>query len=213
MCRAEPSRLQRVEGEPARERWNRRYGQPGFTAFPPTPSAWLVENREQLAGAAAPGGKALDVACGDGRNSRYLAELGFSVLALDVSDVAVAALSGANRAARLDVEARLVDLEAEPLPAGRFEAIANLNFLQRDLFAPLAAALAPGGVLVFETFSRAHVEELGNTFDPRFLLAQGELLHAFPELVVRHYREGIVTRAGRPCGLASLVAQRPPAQP
>ncbi len=190
---------------PAREKWNRRYAAPGFTAFPPTPGEWLVENRALLPG----GGRALDVACGDGRNSRYLAEHGFAVDALDVSDVAVGALEAAARAAGLDVRAQVVDLEAWRPPSAGYDAIVNLNYLQRDLLRPLAAALRPGGLIFFETFSEAHVTELGHRFDPRFLLAPNELLGAFPTLLVRHYREGVAVRSGRPRGLASLVAQRP----
>ncbi len=192
---------------PARERWNQRYAAPGFEAFPASPADWLVENRALLPG----GGRALDVACGDGRNSRYLAERGFAVDALDVSDVAVDALRAAVRAGGLDVRPAAVDLEAWEPPRDRYDAIVNLNYLQRDLFGPLAAALRPGGLLFFETFSEAHVSELGNRFDPRFLLAPNELLGAFPTLRVRHYREGVAVRSGRPRGLASLVAERPPA--
>jgi tellurite methyltransferase len=195
-----------VTGSPAREKWNRRYAEPGFTPFPDTPSEWLLEN-EGLLGR---GGRALDVACGDGRNSRYLAEaLGFAVEAIDVSDVASEALRAAAASRGLAVAARAVDLEVEPLPAGPYDLIVNLNYLQRDLFGPVAAALRPGGVLVFETFTQAHVTELGHEFDPGFLLAPNELLHAFPALLVRHYREGTVERGGRPRAVASLVAQRP----
>jgi tellurite methyltransferase len=195
-----------MTGPPAREKWNRRYAEPGFTPFPGAPADWLVENADLLPAA---GGRALDVACGDGRNSRYLAERGFTVDALDISDVAVAALRAAAAAGGLDVRARAVDLEAWRPPADRYDAIVNMNYLQRDLLAPLAAALRPGGVLVFETFAEAHVTELGNQFDPRFLLGPNELLHAFPGLLVRHYREGAATRGGRVRGVAGLVAQRP----
>jgi SAM-dependent methyltransferase len=195
-----------VDAPAPREKWNRRYEEPGFSPFPDTPAEWLVENRALLGD----GGLALDVACGDGRNSRYLAaELGFSVVAVDVSDVAVEALTEAARERGLAVEARVVDLEAEPLPRGEYDVIVNLNFLQRDLFPALAAGLRPGGLLVFETFSEADVGELGKRFDPRFVLAPNELLHAFPGLRVRHYREGVAVRRGEPCGVAGLVAERP----
>ncbi len=198
-----------MTGPSAQEKWNRRYAEPGFTPFPDTPSEWLVENRGLLAGTA--GARALDVACGDGRNSRYLAEeLGYAVEAIDVSDVAIAALRTAAAARGLALAARAVDLEAEPLPPGPYDLIVNLNYLQRDLLGPLAAALRPGGLLVFETFTEAQVTELGHRFDPGFLLAPNELLHAFPGLLVRHYREGTVLRGGRPRAVASLVAERPP---
>ncbi|MDQ6775707.1 MAG: class I SAM-dependent methyltransferase [Actinomycetota bacterium] len=195
----------------ARERWNRRYSERGLEPFPGRPSEWLVENRELLvgrAGGARPAHFALDVACGFGRNSRYLAELGFTVDAVDISDVAVAALRAAAGERGLTVDACRMDLEAEPLPVARYDVIVQLNYLQRDLFGALAAALAPGGILLVETVTRAHMDELGNRFDPRFVLGDNELLHAFGDLLVRHYREGVAERSGKLRGVASLVAER-----
>ncbi|HEY5318206.1 MAG TPA: class I SAM-dependent methyltransferase [Solirubrobacteraceae bacterium] len=194
-----------AEVEPAREKWNRRYSEQGITAFPDRPSEWLEENRELLLGPG--GGRALDVACGDGRNSVFLAELGFAVDAVDVSDVAVGALRAAAIERGLAVDARRMDLELETLPVARYEVIVQMNYLQRDLFAALARALTPGGLLIVETVARAHVEELGKSFDPRFVLGDNELLRSFPDLHVRHYREGVAERSGRPRGVASLVAE------
>ncbi|HWF35101.1 MAG TPA: class I SAM-dependent methyltransferase [Solirubrobacteraceae bacterium] len=191
----------------ARERWNLRYAERGLTPFPDRPAPWLEENRELLAGRR---GLALDVACGDGRNARYLAELGFAVDAVDVSDVAVAALRDAAAELGLDVDARRMDLEAEPLPVARYDVVVQFNYLQRDLFGALAGALTPGGILIVETVSREHVEELGNSFDPRFVLGDNELLHAFPDLRIRQYREGVIERSGRLRGVAGLVAERRP---
>jgi SAM-dependent methyltransferase len=195
-----------AEPEPARARWNQRYTEKGLTPFPDRPSEWLAENRGLLAGPA--GRRALDIACGDGRNSVYLAGLGFAVDAVDVSDVAIAALQAAAGERGLPVDARRMDLEIEPLPVGRYDVVVQISYLQRDLFGALERALRPGGLLVVETVSRAHVEELGKRFDPRFVLDEGELLHAFPDLLVRHYREGVTERSGRPRGVASLVAER-----
>jgi 2-polyprenyl-3-methyl-5-hydroxy-6-metoxy-1,4-benzoquinol methylase len=194
--------------EPARERWNRRYEEKGLTPFPERPSEWLAENRELLRGR-----RALDVACGDGRNALCLAQLGFAVDAVDVSDVAVAALRAAADERGLAVEASRMDLEVEPLPEGRYDVVVQINYLQRDLFGALERALTPGGMLIVETVTRAHVEELGKRFDPRFVLDHNELLRSFPNLLVRHYREGITERSGRPRGVASLVAERRPVRP
>lgn len=201
-----------TEPESAREKWNRRYTERAVEAFPDRPAAWLTENRELLIGSG--NRRALDIACGDGRNALYLAELGFDVLAIDISDVAITALQAAiesldrSSAGRRAINARQVDLEAEPLPVGPYDVILQLNYLQRSLFEPIAHALAPGGLVLVETVTRAHVDELGNDFDPRFVLEDNELLRSFPDLYVRHYREGVTERAGRPRGVASLVAER-----
>jgi tellurite methyltransferase len=195
-----------IEPELAREKWNRRYAEKGLRPFPHGPAEWLAENRSLLVGSG--GRRALDVACGDGRNAVYLAELGFDVVAVDVSDVAIRTLREAASERGLAVEPRRVDLEAEPLPVGRYDVIVQINYLQRDLFAPLARALTLGGILIVETVTRAHVEDLGNRFDPRFVLDDNELLRSFPDLQVRHYREGVVERSGRPRAVASLAAER-----
>ena len=94
------------------------------------------------------------------------------------------------------------------LPAHEYAVIVNFNFLQRSLFDGLARALRPGGLLLFETFGRAHVDDLGHDFRDEFLLGDNELLGAFAGLRVCHYFEGIVERSGRPRGVASLVAQQ-----
>jgi tellurite methyltransferase len=195
-----------VEPRSPREKWNGRYTDTGLQPFPDRPSEWLVENRALLTGSGQR--RALDVACGDGRNALYLAQLGFDVVAADVSDVAIAALRAAAAERGLAVDARRVDLEAEPLPRGPYDAIVQINYLQRDLFGPLARALTPGGILIVETVSVAHVDTLGYQFDPRFVLDDNELLRSFPDLHVCHYREGVADRSGRPRGVASLAAER-----
>jgi SAM-dependent methyltransferase len=198
-------------GAEPRERWNRRYREQGVQAFPDRPAEWLAENRDLLPASGAR--RALDVACGDGRNALFLAQLGFEVDAVDISDVAVAALRSAAAERGLAVRPRQIDLEREPLPVAQYDAVVQFNYLQRDLFGALARALTPGGVLMIETVTRAHVEELGHSFDARFVLDDNELLRAFPDLLVLHYREGVVDRRGKPRGVASLVAQRPGLRP
>ena len=195
-------------GEPvdAAERWNERYSR-GFEAFGGRPAAWLVEHETLLSG----DGRALDVACGDGRNAAYLARLGYDVHAIDVSDVAIGALRAAAQERGLPIAAWVVDLEREPLPAGPYDVIVTTNFLQRDLFGQLHDALAPGGLLVYETLGRSHVEELGHSFNPDYLLDRGELLRAFEGLEVVDHHEGVAQRPGGPRGVESIVARRPAA--
>jgi 2-polyprenyl-3-methyl-5-hydroxy-6-metoxy-1,4-benzoquinol methylase len=195
---------------PARERWNARYAAAGFEAFPDAPAGWLVEHRALLADLR-PGARtarALDVACGDGRNARWLAQLGFAVDAVDVSDVAIGALRLAAEARELSVDARVLDLEQEALPVGEYDVVVCMHFLQRPVFGSLQAALRPGGVLLYETFTRDHIEVLGSSFNAAFVLERNELLHAFAGLYVRHYREGVIEGGERPRAVASIVAQR-----
>jgi SAM-dependent methyltransferase len=196
---------------PARERWNERYAQDAFCPFPAAPAEWLVEHRSSLGELAGERDdpRALDVACGDGRNARYLAELGFAVDAVDVSDLAIAGLRLAATQRGLLVSARVLDLEREALAVDAYDVVVCMNYLQRDLFGALQDALRPGGLLLVETVARDHVEQLGRRFNPAYVLDRNELLGAFPALHVRHYREGVVERRGEPRGVASLVAQRP----
>jgi tellurite methyltransferase len=184
-----------VDG-PARQTWNARYRERG--SAPGHPADWLTENRALLRGR-----RALDLACGTGRNARYLAQLGFTVDAVDISEVAIESLQGVA-----GVTARVADLEHDGLPGGGYDVIALINYLQRDLFAAVAAALGPGGIVAAETVTRAHVEQLGRSFDDRFLLESGELRDAFPGLEVVRYREGVVERGGRPRAVASIIARR-----
>ena len=186
------------------ERWNERYSQ-GFEPFVGAPATWLVEHEALLSGA----GRALDVACGSGRNAAYLAQRGYDVDAIDVSDVAIDALRDAARQRGLAVSPWVVDLEREPLPAGPYDVIVTMNFLQRELFGPLRDALVPGGLLFYETLGRSHVEELGHSFNPDYLLDRGELLRAFEGLEVVDHHEGVADRAGGPRGVESIVARRP----
>ncbi|MDX6718275.1 MAG: tellurite methyltransferase [Solirubrobacteraceae bacterium] len=195
---------------PARERWNERYAEGAFQPFPAAPAEWLLEHRSWLREVSGDreDPRALDVACGDGRNARYLVELGFAVDAVDVSDLAIASLRAAAAERGLRVSPRVHDLEREPPPACAYDVVVCMNYLQRDLFGALQDALRPSGLLLFETVARAHVEELGRQFNPAYLLDRNELLRAFPALHVLHYREGVAERRGEPRGVASIVARR-----
>ncbi|CAN5230509.1 methyltransferase domain-containing protein [soil metagenome] len=188
----------------AGERWNARYTQ-DFQPFPDAPAPWLVAHRALLTG----GGRALDVACGDGRNARYLAQHGYTVDAIDASDVAIEALRAAAQERGLAIRPLVVDLEHEPPPPGPYDVVVTMNFLQRDLLGPLQDALAPGGLLFYETFGQAHVNELGRSFNPAYLLENGELLRAFGALELVEHFEGVAERSGGPRGIGAIVARRP----
>lgn len=139
-----------------------------------------------------PRGEALDLACGQGRHARLLASLGHRVTALDRDRDALGALAGVPGIAA--VCADLEDGSPWPFEHGRFAGIVVANYLYRPLFRHLIGALAPGGVLIYETFMAGN-ERYGKPSNPDFLLAPGELLAAFArELTVAAFEQGRVAR-------------------
>ena len=132
------------------------------------PSAWVQSH----AGLVKPGGKVLDLAAGGGRHTRYFKDLGYQVTALDRDVSALQDLAGQ------DIEIVPADLEdGLPWPFGActFDGVVVTNYLHRPLFPHLAGALAPGGVLIYETFAIGN-ERFGKPSNPNFLLRPGELL-------------------------------------
>lgn len=193
--------------ESDRERWNRKYRERGPESYGTEPAEWLATHRELLE--RQPRGPALDVACGNGRNALYLARLGFEVDALDVSDVAIDWLTEQVRREGAAVRPRVCDLTRGPLPRRRYQVVLNFNYLDRGLFPALKDALAPGGLLVFESFTRG---QLALSWGPSTLehtLAPGELRRAFADLEILDEREATLHAdvAEKERTVASLVAR------
>jgi SAM-dependent methyltransferase len=166
------------------------------------PSPWIV----RFAGLVARGATLLDVACGGGRHARFFAARGAHVTAVDRDGAALATLAGVA-----GVEVREADLEGGPWPfaGATFDAIVVVNYLHRPLFAPLLAALAPGGVLLYETFALGN-EAFGRPSNPDFLLAPAELLElARGRLQVVAFEQGRVDGAGRTAVVERLAAVGP----
>ena len=132
------------------------------------PSAWVQSH----AGLVAPGGTVLDVAAGGGRHAHYFKDLGYQVTALDRDVSRLRDLAG--RSVDL-IAADLEDGSPWPLGVRKFDGIVVTNYLHRPLFPHLASALAPGGVLIYETFGVGN-EHFGKPSNPNFLLRPGELL-------------------------------------
>ncbi len=133
-----------------------------------SPSAWVCRWADRVPR----GGPVLDVACGNGRHARYFAARGHPVEAVDRDPAMLAALSGVA-----GISTRCTDLEGGPWPYGgkRFAGIVITQYLHRPLFPYLLAGLAPGGVLIYETFAAGN-ERYGRPSNPDFLLQPGELL-------------------------------------
>ena len=158
-----------------------------------------------------PAGEVLDLACGGGRHARLFAALGHPVLAVDRDPQALLAAAGPGIATLEH------DLEREgaawPFETGRFAGIVVTNYLHRPLLAELVASLAPGGVLIYETFALGN-EAYGKPSNPAFLLRSGELLDmaAGGGLRVLAYEDGVVTepkpaRVQRLCAAGTAFVQ------
>jgi len=170
---------------------------------PATPSPFVVDHLPL-----APSGPALDVAFGGGRHALAIAATGRRVEAIDRDLDRCRALAAHARAARLPIDVACADLERSPLPVGRYALIVDTLYLDRDLAGALARALLPGGLLLFETFTRDQLLT-GHPRNPSFALAPGELPQLFGGLRVLAHREGAVERDGRLVHLASLAALAP----
>ena len=142
-------------------RWNTKHAQ---NMMPQKPVA-LVEKYAYLA----TDKHALDIACGNGRHSRYLAALGFEVDALDISSVAIERLKDLKH-----IHAMEVDFDTYTLPKEKYGLIVCTYFLERKLFPQMIEALKPNGIILMETF--LHDEENERTpSNPAFRLYSGEL--------------------------------------
>jgi SAM-dependent methyltransferase len=162
-----------------------------------TPSAWV----QRWAPLVSAGGPVLDVACGGGRHALFFAARGHAVTAVDRDPAAIAALAG-----QADITALCADIEGGhwPYAGQQFAAVVVTNYLHRPLFPALMAALAPGGVLIYETFAQGN-EAYGRPANPDFLLQRGELLRAVgPARVVAY--EDLYVEQPRPAMVQRICA-------
>ena len=154
-----------------------------------------------------PRGQALDIACGKGRNALYLAELGFHVVAIDISGLALAEARKRAESNQLRIAWRQTDLQDVQLDEAAFDCIVNINFLQRSLIPQIKRALKTGGHIIFETFL-IDQKEIGHPKNPDYLLRHNELLEQFRDFRVFCYREGMFNEGGEASYRAGILAQR-----
>ncbi|WP_366555583.1 class I SAM-dependent methyltransferase [Aquibaculum sediminis] len=140
----------------------------------PRPSAWIC----RFAPLIPRGGAVLDLACGSGRHLRLLRAMGHPVTGLDRDISPLGDLANVTDAEL--IEADLEDGSPFPLEGRRFAGVIVTNYLHRHLLPCLPDLLAPGGLLLYETFAQGN-ERFGRPRNPDFLLAPGELLE-----MVRH---------------------------
>ncbi len=185
-------------------KWNEIYSQAAPEAMQPV--AVLSENLHLLPAA----GRALELACGLGANAIALARTGLATQAWDISQVAVDKLNRFARDQGLSLVAEARDVMAEPPVADSFDVIVVSHYLERGLAPAIMAALKPGGLLFYQTFTREVTEDYTGPSNPDFRLERGELLRLFAGLTPLVYREealvGDLRRGWR--NEAMLVAQR-----
>lgn len=146
-------------------RWNEKYLD---NKIPNEPIS-LVEEYAHFS----KGKQALDLACGMGRHSKYLAKKGFHVDALDISSVAISQLEDI-----VNIHPKEVDFDTYTLKENSYDLIVCTYYLERKLFPQITAALKPSGIVIFETFLYNEENERAPS-NPDFILKEGELEAAF----------------------------------
>ena len=171
--------------EADRDKWDRRYAD-GTYRSRTYPSPFLVEQLPNL-----PGGRALDIACGAGRNALCLAEAGYDVEAMDISGVAIGQARAAARERGLEVDWRIADLDGFKPPPRRFDLITVIRYTNREMMERLPEGLADGGMLLVEHHLRTDAPVHGPT-SHTFRLAPNELIDLYHDrLRVLFYDERI----------------------
>lgn len=142
-----------------------------------------------------PRGSVLDIACGQGRHMQWFAQQGHVVTGIDRSPAALAVAASFGAVVLADIE-----MAPWPLMNGsqvrQFDAVVVTHYLWRPLLPLIAQCLAPGGLLIYETFSSGN-ETVGKPSRPDFLLRPGELLTAFASLRTIAFEEGFIENPPR----------------
>ena len=166
---------------------------------PMVPAPWV----ERHAPLIPPGGTVLDVACGSGRHARFFLEREHPVVAVDIDTSGVADLR--NKPGVEIVEADLERDDGWPFAGRTFAGIVVANYLWRPLFPALAAALAPGGALLYQTFMAGN-EQFGRPRNPDHLLKPGELRAAFAEILTVAAYEEVLALRPKPAAIQRIAA-------
>lgn len=185
-----------------REKWDRRYREGAYQSRE-QPSAFLAQCADYLPAT----GRALDLACGAGRNAIHLAQRDLAVDAVDISAEALARA----RAAADDLPIRWLehDLDLGFDATMSYDVIVNIRYVNLPLLATLLSSLHPGGVLLVEQHLGGYQDVVGPT-NPAFRVARGDLAELATTLQVEELHEGLFEDPdGRTAALARLVARKP----
>ena len=158
--------------EADRDKWDRRYADGTYQARN-YPSPFLVERLAEL-----PRGRALDLACGAGRNALCLAEAGYEVEAVDISGTAIGRARATAGERGLEVDWRVADLDGFKPPPGRFDLITVIRYTNPEMMERLPEGLADGGMLLVEHHLCTDAP-VGGPTSRAFRLAPNELIELF----------------------------------
>ncbi len=163
-------------------KWDRVYATDQHGFYPP---AMVLQMQSHLLPHR---GTALDLACGLGRNAVFLSRHGLETFAWDISGEAIRRLEDYARAEGLSMTTEVRDICANPPEENRFDVIVVSHFLDRSLIPRLGPALAAGGVLFYQTFTRLKVNDSGPV-NPDYLLRKNELLEIFAAYELLFYQD------------------------
>ena len=187
--------------------WNQRYRQGSHGSLDPDPF-FLQAFRDFVAPRFPQGGSALDAAGGVGRHAIYLAQHGWGVKLVDISEVGLeqAKRNAGDLAGKIQFVA--ADLDTVDLGCNQFDLVLVFFYLQRDICEKLADAIRPGGLLIYKTYletvGSSRTKNRRGPSHPMHLLKAGELSRAFPDLQVLQYAENSGDGS-----VAELVAAKP----
>ena len=188
-----------------RIKWNERY-RDGFYSNRPHPCRLLVQWCDQFRGT-----RALDIACGAGRNSRFLASQGYQVTALDVSEVAIAKARNSKHPNNAHIDYVIHDLD-EGMPAlAKFDLIIVVRYLKRELFPQLEKHLAVGGHLLIEHHIKYDDDNrpLAGPESPEFRLDPHELKTLIGDIDTLYEFEGLISDPdGQFAAISQLVGRK-----
>ncbi len=158
-------------------RWNQKHQNP---LMPSEPSQFLTTHLSQQVS----NRLALDIACGTGRHTHYLADLGYNVDAVDISDYGLSRLRSSARITPIEA-----DLTSYVIPSNTYDLIININYLERRLFPSIITKIKKGGLLLFETFLNPQMSGYALPSNPDYLLLPNELPTRFSSLNILKYQE------------------------
>jgi tellurite methyltransferase len=185
------------------KRWDTRFGRKEF-ALGKEPNSFLKKHIHLL-----PRGKVLDIAAGEGRNAVFLAQNGFDVDAVDISEKGLKKAQKLAKEKRVKINTFLVDLNQYYITKERYDLIINFYFLKRRLIPRIKKGLREGGKVIFETYLLEHRKlGTGGPKQAKYFLKPNELLWLFKDFRILFYREGIFREGGRKKAVASLIAEK-----